>query len=96
MNNLREELSHHSWHAISPQETSQSSQIVEAKVKVSICPKRSSHTPSHIQKGILIAFVLPACIQMAMSNAFGSEAAVGHGILVIGPIPALVWCKYFS
>ncbi len=63
MNNLREELSHHSWHAISPQETSQSSQIVEAKVKVSSCPKTSSHTPSHILKGILIAFVLPACVQ---------------------------------
>lgn len=63
MNNLREELSHHSWHAISPQETSQSIQIVEAKLKVSSCPKRSSHTPSHIQKGILIAFVLPACVQ---------------------------------
>ncbi len=25
---------------------------------------------------------------MAMSNAFGSEAAVGHGIMVIAPLPA--------
>ncbi len=96
MNNLREELSHHSWHAISPQETSQSSQIVEAKVKVSSCPNRSSHYSKPYSEGNTDSILIACMCPMAMSNAFGSEAAVGHGILVIGPIPALVWCKCFS